>query len=375
MTEQKVPLCDPKAEYEEIRDEVDKAVLRVLASGQYILGPEVERFEEEVADYLGVKHAIGVSNGSDALYLALQALGVGAGDEVIVPAFTFFATAGSVVRAGAVPVFADVRADTQNLDPAEFARRITARTKAVIPVHLYGQPADIAEIKEIARENGLFVIEDAAQAFGARYRGKAAGTIGEVGCFSFFPTKNLGACGDAGMVVTDDDKLAGRLRLLRVHGAKPKYYHHLVGCNSRLDPLQAVILRAKLPRLSEWTKARQEQARRYDSLLGGLEGLVLPHRAPDCTHVFHQYTVQVLGGQRDALRAHLARRGIGTGVYYPLPLHLQPCFSDLGYREGSLPESERASRVVLSLPMFPTLTLQEQEYVASEIKTFLEEHR
>jgi dTDP-4-amino-4,6-dideoxygalactose transaminase len=177
------------------------------------------------------------------------------------------------------------------------------------------------------------------------------------------------------MVVTDDDKLAGRLRLLRVHGAKPKYYHHLVGCNSRLDPLQAVILRAKLPRLSEWTKARQEQARRYDSLLGGLEGLVLPHRAPDCTHVFHQYTVQVLGGQRDALRAHLARRGIGTGVYYPLPLHLQPCFSDLGYREGSLPESERASRVVLSLPMFPTLTLQEQEYVASEIKTFLEEHR
>jgi len=250
MGQQKIPLCDLKAEYEEIRDEVNEAVLRVLASGRYILGPEVEAFEKEVADYLGVKHAIGVANGSDALYLALRALDVGPGHEVIVPAFTFFATAGSVVRAGAKPVFADICPDIFNLDPADFAKRITPRTKAVIPVHLYGQPADMAEIVEIARDHGLYVIEDAAQAFGARYRGKPAGTIGDVGCFSFFPTKNLGAYGDAGMVATDNDDVADRVRLLRVHGARPKYYHHEVGINSRLDELQAAVLRVKLRRVA-----------------------------------------------------------------------------------------------------------------------------
>ncbi|MGQ9713038.1 MAG: DegT/DnrJ/EryC1/StrS family aminotransferase [Desulfotomaculales bacterium] len=372
----KIPVLDLTRQYNTIRKEIDAAVARVLSSGRFILGSEVEAFEQEVAEYLGVRHAIGVASGTDALLLSLRALGIGPRDAVVVPSFTFFATAGVVHNVGATPVFVDIDPHTLNIDPRNVEERLAtdptlrAKTKAIIPVHLYGQMADMDEIMAIAREYELFVIEDAAQAIGAEYRGRKAGSIGHLGCFSFFPTKNLGAYGDGGMVVTNDDELAERVRMLRVHGARPKYYHHLVGYNSRLDALQAAILRAKLPHLPEWSAARQRLAARYDELLREIDGLVLPYRATDRTHIFHQYTIRVLGGKRDALRAYLAEQGIATEVYYPLPLHLQPCFRHLSYREGDLPESERASREVLSLPMFPELTEEEQGYVAEEIRGF-----
>ncbi|MGQ9756203.1 MAG: DegT/DnrJ/EryC1/StrS family aminotransferase [Desulfotomaculales bacterium] len=372
----KIPVLDLTRQYNTIRKEIDAAVARVLSSGRFILGSEVEAFEQEVAEYLGVRHAIGVASGTDALLLSLRALGIGPRDAVVVPSFTFFATAGVVHNVGATPVFVDIDPHTLNIDPRNVEERLAtdptlrAKTKAIIPVHLYGQMADMDEIMAIAREYELFVIEDAAQAIGAEYRGRKAGSIGHLGCFSFFPTKNLGAYGDGGMVVTNDDELAERVRMLRVHGARPKYYHHLVGYNSRLDALQAAILWAKLPHLPEWSAARQRLAARYDELLREIVGLVLPYRATDRTHIFHQYTIRVLGGKRDALRAYLAEQGIATEVYYPLPLHLQPCFRHLSYREGDLPESERASREVLSLPMFPELTEEEQGYVAEEIRGF-----
>lgn len=374
----KIPVLDLTRQYNAIRKEIDAAVARVLSSGRFILGSEVEAFEQEIAEYLGVRHAIGVASGTDALLLSLRALGIGPGDAVVVPSFTFFATAGAVHNVGATPVFVDVDPHTLNIDPRKVEERLAtdltlrAKTKAIIPVHLYGQMADMDEIVALAEKFGLYAIEDAAQAIGAEYKGRKAGSVGHLGCFSFFPTKNLGAYGDGGMVVTNDDDLAERVRMLRVHGAKPKYYHHLVGYNSRLDALQAAILRAKLPHLAEWTKARQRIAARYDELLRDIEGIKLPHRAPNRTQIFHQYTVRVPGGKRDALRAYLAERGIGTEVYYPLPLHLQPCFRHLGYREGDLPESERASREVLSFPMFPELTDEELEYVAGAIKRFYE---
>ena len=380
----KIPILDLTRQYHAIQKEIDAAIRRVLESGRFILGPEVEAFEAEVAQYLGVKHAIGVASGTDALLLSLKALNIGSGDGVVVPSFTFFATAGVVANVGAIPVFADIDPKTFNIDPKKLRQLLTDHSslithhssltaiKAVIPVHLYGQPADMDEIMAIAEEFELYVVEDAAQAIGAEYKGQKVGTIGHLGCFSFFPTKNLGAYGDGGLVVTNDDELAERVRMLRVHGSKPKYYHHLVGMNSRLDALQAAILRAKLQYLTEWTAARKRLADRYDELLGGIGGLVLPHRAPNRTHIFHQYTIRVLNGKRDALREHLKAQGIGTEVYYPLPLHLQPCFRHLGYREGDLPESERASSEVLSLPMFPELTEEEQEYGVSEVRRFLE---
>jgi dTDP-4-amino-4,6-dideoxygalactose transaminase len=378
----RIPILDLTRQYQAIKPEIDAAICRVLESGRFILGPEVEAFEAEIAEYLGVKHAIGVASGTDALLLALKALGIGPGDAVIVPTFTFFATAGAVHNLGATPVFVDIDPYTFNLDPADVRRVLTTdhgqwtRPKAVIPVHLYGQPADMDEIMAIAHEYGLYVVEDAAQAIGAEYSGqrtthhgptRKAGTIGHLGCFSFFPTKNLGAYGDGGLVVTNDDELAEQVRMLRVHGSKPKYYHHMVGTNSRLDALQAAILRAKLPHLADWTAARKRLADRYDELLSGLDGIVLPCRAPNRTHVFHQYTIRIPGGKRDSLRSFLAERGVGTEVYYPLPLHLQPCFRHLGYKEGDLPESERACREVLSLPMFPELREEEVEYVAREV--------
>jgi len=392
MPEKKIPILDLTRQYKAIKPDIDAAVRRVLESGRFILGPEVEAFEKGVAEYLGVKHAIGVASGTDALLLSLKALGIGPGDsahgitsegniprdKVIVPSFTFFATAGVVVNVGATPVFADIDPKTFNIDPEHLKQLFThhpslvTNVKAIIPVHLYGQPADMDEIMAIANEYGLYVVEDAAQAISAEYKGRKVGTIGDLGCFSFFPTKNLGAYGDGGMIVTNDDALAERVRILRVHGSKPKYYHHLVGTNSRLDALQAAILRVKLTHLPEWTTARQRIAARYDEMLHGVPGIETPHRAPARTHIFHQYTVRVHDGMRDALREHLRAQGIGTQVYYPLPLHLQPCFADLSYREGDLPESEQASREVLSLPMFPELTEQEQEYVAIEIKRFLE---
>lgn len=381
-----VPILDLTRQYETIKPEIDVAISRVLSSGRFILGPEVEAFEREIAEYVGVKHAIGVASGTDALLLSLKALGIGPGDKVIVPSFTFFATAGVVHNVGATPVFADIDPKTFNLDPASVRRILESPpanptnptnpmnptnsiVKAIIPVHLYGQPADMDEIMEIAKEYNLYVIEDAAQAIGAEYRRRKVGTIGDLGCFSFFPTKNLGAYGDGGMVITNDDKLAERVRILRVHGSKPKYYHHIVGTNSRLDAIQAAILRVKLPHLDEWTAARQKIADIYDALLGNVRGLKTPYHALDRTHIFHQYTIRVLDGRRDELRDYLKEQGIGTQVYYPLPLHLQKCFQDLGYKEGDLPESERASQEVLSLPVFPELTEGEISHVVDKIRS------
>ena len=381
-----ISLLDLKRQYQSIKSEIDEAIQKVLESGRFILGPEVEAFEREIAEYVGVKHAIGVASGTDALLLSLKALGIGPGDKVIVPSFTFFATAGVVHNVGATPVFADIDPKTFNLDPASVRRILESSpanptnptnpmnptnsvVKAIIPVHLYGQPADMDEIMEIAKEYNLHVIEDAAQAIGAEYRRRKVGTIGDLGCFSFFPTKNLGAYGDGGMVITNDDKLAERVRILRVHGSKPKYYHHIVGTNSRLDAIQAAILRVKLPYLDEWTAARQKIADIYDALLGNVRGLKTPYHALDRTHIFHQYTIRVLDGRRDELRDYLKEQGIGTQVYYPLPLHLQKCFQDLGYKEGDLPESERASQEVLSLPVFPELTEGEISHVVDKIRS------
>ena len=376
----RVPLLDLKRQYRAIQPEIDAAIARVVGSGQYILGPEVEAFEREIAHYLGAEHAIGVASGTDALWLALKAVGVGPGDKVIVPGFTFGATASAVCNTGAEPVFVDIDPRTFNIDPKHVRETLEShpelqeRVKAIIPVHLYGQPADMDEILALAREYDLFVIEDAAQAIGAEYKGKKVGTLGHLGCFSFFPTKNLGAYGDGGLVTTNDEELADRVRLLRVHGARPKYYHHLVGTNSRLDALQAAILRVKLPHLEGWTRARQEHAAYYDERLAGIEGIEIPYRAPDRTHIYHQYTLRVGGGLRDDLQQYLTGAGIGTAVYYPTPLHLQPCFRPLGYREGELPESERASREVLSLPMFPELTGEETGAVAERVQEGLKAH-
>ena len=372
----RVPILDLTRQYKTISQEIDAAIRRVLTSGRFILGPEVGAFEQEIAAFCGVKRAIGVASGTDALLLSLKALGIGPGDKVIIPSFTFFATAGVVHNIGATPVFADIDPKTFNLDPDHVRHVLTTnreprtRFKAIIPVHLYGQMADMDEIMEIAEEHNLFVIEDAAQAIGAEYKGRQAGTIGRLGCFSFFPTKNLGAYGDGGMVITDDDALAERIRMLRMHGSKPKYYHHIVGYNSRLDALQAAILRVKLPHLSDWTTKRQEIANRYDKLFCNVDGIETPCRVSDRTHIFHQYTIRVSDDRRDALQVYLKERGIGTSIYYPLPLHLQECFKDLGYANGDLPVCEQASREVLSLPIFPELSEEEQDYVVGAIKTF-----
>lgn len=371
-----ISILDLKRQYQSIKSEIDSAIARVIESGQFILGPEVEALERAVAQYLKVKHAIGVASGTDALWLALKAANVGLGDKVIVPSFTFFATAGAVCNVGAIPVFADIDPQTFNIDP-RFVRdllgsdaQLQERAKAIIPVHLYGQPAEMDEILQIAQRYNLVVIEDAAQAIGAQYKDRPVGTLGHLGCFSFFPTKNLGAYGDGGLVVTNDDALAERVRMLRVHGSKPKYYHHIVGTNSRLDALQAAILRVKLAHLDEWTRARQRIAAHYDQAFSQLDGLVVPYQASDRTHIYHQYTIRVIDERRDALQKFLKEHGIGTEIYYPLPLHLQPCFAHLGYREGQLPESERASREVLSLPIFPELTNQEREYIITSIQQF-----
>ncbi len=325
-----------------------------------------------MAEYCRVKHAIGVASGTDALFLSLRALGIGPGDKVIVPSFTFFATAGAVANAGAEPVFVDIDPKTFNLDPTDLHRILTTghKPRAIIPVHLYGQPADMDEVMAIAEKFDLYVIEDAAQAIGAQYKGRKIGTAGHLGILSFFPSKNLGAYGDGGMVITDDDELAERIRLLRVHGSKPKYYHHIVGTNSRLDALQAAILSAKLPHLDRWSQARQERAAYYDQLLHDVEAIEIPYAVANRTHIYHQYTIRVKDGRRDELRAQLKERGIGTAVYYPLPLHLQECFRHLGYNEGDLPESERASREVLSLPIFPELTEEEIEMVSEAVVQF-----
>lgn len=372
-----VPVLDLKRQYATIQNEIDAAILDVVASSQFVLGPHVKAFEDAAAAYCGCTHAIGVASGTDALLLSLKALDIGPGDRVILPSFTFFATAGVVHNVGATPVFCDIDARTFNLDMDHLRDLLSDgemadRTKAVIPVHLYGQIADMDELAALASEHGFGIVEDAAQAIGAEYKGKRAGTIGDLGCFSFYPTKNLGAYGDGGMITTNNDELADKVRMLRVHGARPKYHHRMVGINSRLDAIQAAILGVKLRYLDGWSSAREAVADRYDDGLSGVAGLTTPYRAEERSHIFHQYTIRVADGSRDHLQGQLKEQGIGTMIYYPVPLHLQECFGHLGYADGQLPESERASRDVLSLPIFPELASAEQSHVVDAIKAFME---
>ena len=365
------PFLDLDAQFRSIRAEIMPAVERVLASQKFILGPDVAELESEVANFVGCRYAVGCASGSDALTLALMACGVDAGDEVITTPFTFVATAGSIVRTGAKPVFADVDPETYNINPNRLEAAITPRTKAIIPVHLFGMTAPMKEIKEIAQRHGLAVIEDAAQAIGAAYYGAPAGTLGDIACFSFFPSKNLGGAGDGGMVTTNDEALADRLKVLRVHGSRRKYHYEMLGMNSRLDTLQAAILRVKLHHLDEWTGERRKHATFYQSLFAqaGLDDAIrLPLEPPPYFHVFNQYVIRTR--QRDALREHLTSSGIPTEIYYPLPLHLQPAFGFLGHRRGDFPVSEEVSREVLALPVFPELTEQQQETVVTAISDF-----
>lgn len=368
-----VPLIDMSRQYAAIESEVLEAIRRVCAAGKFVLGPDCTELEQALAKYCRAKHAIACASGSDALLLALIAFDVGPGDEVIVPSHTFFATASAVSRLGAKPVFVDIEPETFNLSPAHVRRCISDKTKAILPVHLYGQCAEMAALLDLARNRDLAIIEDAAQAIGAEYGGQRAGTLGDIGCFSFYPTKNLGGFGDGGLLTTNHDHLADKLRLLRVHGMQPRYHHRLLGINSRLDSLQAAVLNVKLPRLDAWTAQRQQLAGRYTELFiaHGLVGAIkLPPTAAYRRHVWNQYIIRVPEARRDALRQHLTDRKIGTEIYYPVPLHLQECFAYLGYRPGDLPETERAAAETLALPIFPELTVAEQELVVREIAAF-----
>ncbi len=370
-----IPILDLKAQYESIKDEIDAAMAGVLESGQFILGPTVRELEQKVAAYCGCKYGVGVASGTDALRLTLTALGIGPGDEVITTPFTFIATANTISHCGARAVFVDIDPRTYNIDPTAIEEAITERTKAIVPVHLYGHPADMDPIMELAEAHGLYVIEDAAQAVGARYpstgsgrsKGRRVGCMGHAGCLSFYPTKNLGAYGDGGMVVTNDAALAEKVDVLRRQGSKRKYHAEVLGFNSRLDSLQAAILGVKLKYLDGWNEARRQVAQRYNELLAGLP-VTMPYKSPDVYHVYHQYTIRA--EQRDALAAYLKERGIGTMIYYPVPLHLQGLYAGLGYGEGSLLVSEVASREVLSLPMYPELTEAQQQEVAQAIREF-----
>jgi dTDP-4-amino-4,6-dideoxygalactose transaminase len=363
-----VPAFDLTRQYASMREAIDGAIRRVVESGQFVLGPEVEALEEEVASFCGVRHAVGVASGTDAIHLALRTLGIGPGDEVLVPAFTFIATAEVVVYCGATPVFVDIDPQTYALDPDAAQAAVTSLTKAVIPVHLFGHPAPMEAINELAARCGFAVVEDAAQAFAARRRGRIAGSLGDIGCFSFFPTKNLGAFGDGGMVVTDDSSLAERVRGLRVHGAQERYRHKVVGYNSRLDALQAAILRVKLPHLEAWNDARRRLAEAYTVGLEKISSLACPTEAEGSHHVFNQYTVRA--ARRDELKRYLAEQGIGTAIHYPMSLPAQEAFSGGGYKEGTFPESDRAAREVLSLPMFPELTDEEVDRIVQAVRAW-----
>lgn len=369
----KVPLLDLTAQYASIRDEIDEAVAEVVTSQRFVLGPVVKACEDAIARYTGTAHGIGVSSGTDALLVALMAEGIGPGDEVVTTPYSFFATAGVIARVGATPVFADIDPVSLNLDPERVADRITKRTRAIIPVHIFGQVADMVAIMEIARSHGLVVIEDAAQAIGAEHGGRRAGSTGHYGCFSFFPSKNLGGFGDGGMVVTNDAARAEGVRALRVHGEGVKYHHRVVGGNFRLDALQAAVIRAKLPHLDRWSDARRANAALYTQLLEDLAHrepslLALPRVVTD-RHVFNQYVVRV--ADRDRVRERLTAAGIGTAIYYPLPLHLQECFAGLGYRRGDLSESERAADRAIALPIYPELTTEQIRGVALALRAAL----
>ena len=363
-----VPFVDLRAQFAPMREAILAAIARVCDAQQFILGPEVEALEGEMAAMIGVRHAIGVSSGTDALLAALMALDVGPGGEVVTTTYSFFATAGSIARLGARPVFVDVEPDTLNLDVEAVRRAITGRTRAIMPVHLFGQCAEMAPLAALAAEAGVPIVEDAAQAIGADYRGRQAGTFGALGCFSFFPTKNLGAFGDGGLVVTGDDELAERVRRLRNHGAERQYYHRAIGGNFRLDAIQAAVLRVKAPHLARWTAARRRNAARYRELLGRPDlhdRLALPVERPDRTHIYNQFVIRV--PDRDLVRADLQARGIGTAIYYPVPLHLQECFASLGHRASEFPHAEAAARDSLALPVFPELTAEQQTRVADAV--------
>jgi dTDP-4-amino-4,6-dideoxygalactose transaminase len=369
----KVPLIDLQAQYATIKDEVRAAVERVFDSQIFVLGAEVRALEEEIARYCQPKFAVGCASGSDALLLALMALNIKAGDEVITSPFTFFATGAAVARLGARPVFVDIDPRTYTLDPNLVEAAITPRTRAIIPVHLYGRCADMDSLLDIGRRRNIPILEDAAQAIGAEDRGRRAGSMGQIGCFSFYPTKNLGAAGDAGVLTTNDESIAERLRRLRVHGGATEYQHEEVGINSRLDALQAAVLRVKLAHLDEWSEARREKAETYNQLLAEARlpfELITPSIPSAGRHIFHLYVVRV-PRHREALMSHLKERGVGTKVYYPIPLHLQECFRYLGYHEGDFPESERAAKETFALPLYPELTAEQQEYVVNTIGDFV----
>jgi dTDP-4-amino-4,6-dideoxygalactose transaminase len=365
---QAIPQMDLSAQYAAIGAEIQDAVVRVLSSQQFVLGKEGLALEQEIAALCGVKHGIGVASGTDALILALRAAGVAAGDEVVLPPFTFVATGSAVSALGAKPVFADIDSQTFNIRPEEIARRITSRTRAILVVHLYGMAADMDPIREIARDRGLPIIEDNAQAIGAIYKGKPTGALGDLACISFYPTKNLGACGDAGMIVTNSADFDGRLRTLRNHGQTARYNSVEPGWNSRLDEIQAAILRVKLRHLAKWEQARRSHAAEYSRLLADVPQIQTPALPQDLTHVFHQYTLRAQ--RRDELQQFLSSRKIGNAVYYPVPLHVQPIYAQLGFRPGDFPESERAASEAISLPMFPELTRSQIERVTAAITEF-----
>jgi len=368
-----VPLLDLKAQYATIKDQILPAVHAVFESQYFILGPVVEECERAIADYCRCPDAVSVSSGTDALLIALMAEGIGPGDEVITTPYTFFATAGSIARIGAKPVFVDICPNSYNIDPTQIADKITTRTKAVLPVHLYGQCAEMDPILEIADRHGIAVIEDAAQAIGAEYKGRRAGAMGRYGCFSFFPSKNLGGAGDGGLVTTRDASLAERLRVLRMHGSKPKYYHSLIGGNFRFDALQAAVINVKLRHLDNWTAGRQANAARYRRLFeaAGLAAddiVQLPCEEQNRRHVYNQFVIRA--SRRDELLGYLKNHGVGSEIYYPVPLHLQQCFAELGYRAGDFPASEAAANETLALPIYPELSEQQAKYVVDCIQAF-----
>ena len=369
----KVPLLDLHAQYLPLRDEILAAIARVCDSQRFIMGPEITAFEDEMARMLGVRHAIAVSSGTDSLLLALMALDIKPGDEVVTSTYSFFATAGAIARLGARPVLVDIDETTFNLAPELVEAAITPRTKAVIPVHLFGLAADMDPLLDIASRKHIAVVEDAAQAIGATYKSRLLGGLGAFGCFSFFPSKNLGAFGDAGLLTTNDDGLDKRARLLRTHGMEPRYYHHIIGANFRMDALQAAVLRVKAPHLQAWTEGRRANAQRYRTLFrdaGLLDRVVLPLEPADRRHIFNQFVIRT--ADRDGLKADLDERGIGTEIYYPVPFHLQPCFSYLGHRRGDFPQAEQAAAGSLALPIYGELTVAQQETVVGAIGEFVQ---
>ncbi len=367
-----VPLVDLKAQYDSIKEEITEAIQKVIDEGQFILGPEVSTLEEEIASYCETRFAVGVASGTDALLLTLLACGIKPGDEVITTPFTFIATAETITHCGATPIFSDIDPKTYNIDPAQIEAKLTRKTKAILPVHLYGQPTDMDPVIELARKYNLKVVEDCAQALGVEYKGKKVGSIGDAGCLSFFPSKVLGAYGDGGMVVTNDLAVAEKVRMLRNHGCKEKYYHLIPGFNSRLDSLQATILRVKLRHLDDWIAQRCRKAAYYSTLLSEVENISPPFIAPYSRHVFNYYTVsaKMAKGGRDKLRSHLASCGISTAIYYPISLHLQQVYKHLGYHLGDLPESENAQERVISLPIYPELSEREIEIVVDSINEY-----